>query len=188
MTSLWTRGGLTWKELAVRLWRQIYEDELLGRCAELAYFFLFSAFPLLMFLTTLLGYLAGACTAVRWNLFEYLARISPSQDVTALLTGTLNEITVARSGLKLYLSLFAAIWIASNGMIAVGRTLNIACGLKETRRWWKRRIVAVVLTVTFSILIISALVVLFLGGTIGENLASRLGIGPLFALAWRVFQ
>ncbi|MFP5284605.1 MAG: YihY/virulence factor BrkB family protein [Thermoanaerobaculia bacterium] len=186
MTSLWTRGGLTWKELGVRLWRQIFEDELLGRCAELAYFFLFSAFPLLLFLTTLLGYLAGASTALRWNLFEYLARISPSQDVTSLLTGTLEEITVARSGWKLYLSLFAAIWIASNGMIAVGRTLNIACGLKETRRWWKRRIISVVLTIVFAALIISALGAIFYGGAIAGLLAEYLG--PFVAVAWHVMR
>jgi len=186
MTSLWTRGGLTWKELGVRLWRQIFEDELLGRCAELAYFFLFSAFPLLLFLTTLLGYVAGASTALRANLFEYLARISPSQDVTALLTNTLNEITVARSGWKLYLSLFAAVWLASNAMIAVGRTLNIACGLKETRRWWKRRIISVVLTIVFSALIVSALGAIFYGGAIAGLLAEYLG--PFVAVAWHVMR
>jgi membrane protein len=186
MTSLWTRGGLTWKELGVRLWRQIYEDELLGRCAELAYFFLFSAFPLLLFLTTLLGYLAGASAALRWNLFWYLARISPSRDVTALLTQTLNEVTVAKSGWKLYLSLFAAIWIASNAMIAVGRTLNIACGLKETRRWWKRRIISVLLTIVFAALIISALGAIFYGGTIAGLLAEYLG--PFVAVAWHVMR
>lgn len=186
MTSLWTRGGLTWKELGVRLWRQIFEDELLGRCAELAYFFLFSAFPLLLFLTTLLGYVAGASAALRSSLFEYLARISPSQDVTALLTNTLNEITVARSGWKLYLSLFAAIWIASNGMIAVGRTLNIACSLKETRRWWKRRIISIVLTIVFAALIVSALGVIFYGGAIAGLLAEYLG--PFVAVAWHVMR
>lgn len=188
MTSLWTRGGLPLKELARRIFYQIYEDEIFGRCAELAYFFLFSVFPLLLFLTTLLGYVAKASAAARWNLFTYLARISPSGEITALLSNTLHEIAEGRGGAKLWLSLIVAIWVASNGMIAVSRTLNIACGLKETRRWWKRRIIAVVLTVTFAILIISALVVLFLGGTIGENVASRLGIGPLFALVWRVFQ
>jgi len=186
MTSLWTRGGLTWKELGVRLWRQIYEDELLGRCAELAYFFLFSAFPLLLFLTTLLGYLAGASAALRWNLSWYLARISPSQDVTELLTQTLQEVTVAKSGWKLYLSLFAAIWIASNGMIAVGRTLNIACGLKETRRWWKRRIISVVLTIVFAALIISALGAIFYGGAIANLLAEYLG--PFVAVTWHVMR
>ncbi len=186
MTSLWTRGGLTWKELGVRLWRQVWEDELLGRSAELSYFFLFSVFPLMLFLTTLLGYLAGASTALRWNLFWYIARVSPSQDVTALLTNTLNEVTVARSGFKLYLSLFAAVWIASNGMIAVGRTLNTACGLKETRRWWKRRIISIVLTVVFSILIICALAVIFYGGAIAGFLAGSLG--TFFAVAWHVMK
>lgn len=186
MTSLWTRGGLTWKELGVRLWRQIFEDELLGRCAELAYFFLFSAFPLLLFLTTLLGYVAGASTALRWNLFWYIARISPSEDVTTLLSNTLREITVARSGWKLYLSLFAAIWIASNAMIAVGRTLNTACGLKETRRWWRRRIISVVLTVVFSALIVSALGAIFYGGAIAGLLAEYLG--PFVAVAWQVVR
>lgn len=186
MTSLWTRGGMTWKELGVRLWRQIFEDELLGRCAELAYFFLFAAFPLLVFLTTLLGYLAGTSAALRWNLFWYLARISPSQDVTALLRDTLNEITLARSGWKLYLSLFAAVWIASNAMIAVGRTLNIACGLKETRRWWKRRIISVALTVVFAVLIICALGVIFYGGAIAGLLAEWLG--PFIAMIWQVVR
>jgi membrane protein len=186
MTSLWTRAGLTWRELGVRLWRQIYEDELLGRSAELAYFFLFSAFPLLLFLTTLLGYLAGASAALRWNLSWYLAKISPSQEVTTLLNGTLNEITVAKSGFKLYASLFAAIWIASNGMIAVGRTLNIACGLKETRRWWKRRIIAVILTITFAALIICALAVIFYGGAIADLLAEI--AGPFVAVVWHLLK
>jgi membrane protein len=186
MTSLWTRAGLTWRELGVRLWRQVYEDELFGRSAELAYFFLFSAFPLLLFLTTLLGYLAGASVALRWNLSWYLAQISPSQEVTALLNNTLNEVTVARSGFKLYASLFAAIWIASNGMIAVGRTLNIACGLKETRRWWKRRIIAVVLTVTFAALIVCALAVIFYGGEIADLLAEI--AGPFVAVAWHMLK
>lgn len=186
MISLWTRAGLTWKELGVRLWRQIYQDELLGRSAELAYFFLFSAFPLLLFLTTLLGYMAGASASLRFNLLWYLAKISPSPEVTSLLTGTLTEITVARSGVKLYASLFAALWIASNGMIAVGRTLNIACGLKETRRWWKRRIISVVLTIMFAVLIISALTVIFYGGAIADLLAEY--VGPFFAVVWHFLK
>jgi membrane protein len=186
MTSLWTRAGLTWKELGVRLWRQIYLDELLGRSAELAYFFLFSAFPLLVFLTTLLGYMAGASASLRFNLLWYLAKISPSPEITSLLTGTLNEITVVRSGFKLYASLFAALWIASNGMIAVGRALNIACGLKETRRWWQRRIISVVLTIMFAVLIISALTVIFYGGAIADLLAEY--VGPFFAVAWHFLK
>src|SRR3954462_4251157 len=186
MISLWTRAGLTWRQLGVRLLRQIYEDELLGRCAELAYFFLFSVFPLLLFLTTLLGYLAEANPAVRGNIFTYLGRVSPSGDVTDLLRKTLIEIQTARTGTKLYLSLAAAIWVSSNGMLAVSRALNTACGLKESRPWWRRRILAILLTLTFAVLAVAALAMIFYGREIGEAIADRLGGGVLFSALWHV--
>lgn len=187
-TALWTRAGLTWRQFLLRLLRQIWEDEVLGRCAELAYVFLFSIFPLLLFLTTLLAYLAEVNPALRFTLFAYLARVSPSSDVTELLYGTLREIAAARTGTKLYLSLLTAVWVASNGMLAVGRTLNTAMGLKETRRWWRRRLIAIALTLTFSVLIVCALVLIFYGATIGETIAARLGIGWVFAMAWHFCQ
>jgi membrane protein len=184
--TLWTRAGLGWRELGVRLWRQVYEDELLARCAELAYFFLFSVFPLMLFLTTLLGY-ADAYTGMRADLFRLLARFTPSKDVTTLLHGTLDEITRARNSAKLSLSLVAALWVASNGMLAVARTLNHAYGLKETRRWWWRRLVALALTLAFSLLVVIALTMIFSGGSVGEALASRVGFGVAFYVAWHVF-
>jgi membrane protein len=188
MMSLWTRGGLPWKDLVRRIFLQIYEDQVLGHCAELAYYFLFSLFPLLLFLTTLLGYLAEANAELRVNLFSYLARVSPSQDIVNLLAGTLGEITKGKGGAKLSIGFLAAIWAASNGMLAIGNTLNSACGLKETRPWWKRRIGAVVLTITFAVLLISALAMMILGGTIGETLATRVGLGTVFAVLWRIVQ
>jgi len=188
MLTLWTRAGLTWRELGLRLWRQIWEDEVLGRCAELGYFFLFSVFPLLLFLTTLLGYLAGASAQLRWNLFWYIARLSPSQEVTALLADTLNEITVARSGAKLYISLAAAIWVASNGMLAVGRTLNTAYGFRETRRVWIRRPLAMALTAMFAALVAGALVLVFYGGVIADALATRVVFGPFLLVAWHLLR
>jgi membrane protein len=187
MATLWTRAGLTWKELAVRLGREIYEDELLGRCAELAYFFLFSVFPLLLFMTTLLGYLAEANPRLQQSLLHYVARVSPSHDVTALLNQTLVEIRSGRTGIKLYLSLAVAVWVASNGMLAVSRTLNTTWGFRESRPWWWRRIVAVLLTLTFAALIVGALLLLFLGRAVGEAVADRLGVGIAFATVWHFF-
>jgi membrane protein len=188
MMSLWTRGGLTLKDLVRRIFLQIYEDQILGHCAELAYYFLFSLFPLLLFLTTLLGYLAEANAELRVNLFTYLARISPSQEIVNLLASTLGEITQGKGGAKLSIGFLVAIWASSNGMLAIGNTLNIACGLKESRPWWKRRIGAIVLTITFAGLLISALAMMILGGAIGEALAQRVGLGTLFAVLWRILQ
>jgi len=186
--SLWTRAGLSWRDLLLRIYRQIFEDSVLGHCAELAYYFLFSIFPLLLFLTTLLGYLAQASDEVRVNLFTYIALVSPSADVTSLLSSTLAEIAAGRGKTKLSLGLLGALWVASNGMGAVGGTLNSAYGFRETRRWWRRRLVALLLTVVFAVLLVSALVVMIAGGTIGEALARRVGLWPAYAALWRFLQ
>lgn len=179
---------MSWRDFGMRLWRQIWEDDVLGRCAELGYFFLFSIFPLLFFLTTLLGYLAGASAQLRWNLFWYIARLSPNEDVTALLANTLNEITVGRSGVKLYASLAAALWVASSGMLAAGRALNAAYGLRETRRVWIRRPLCLALTIAFAGLVAGALVLIFYGGRIADALAARIVLGPWLIVLWNLFR
>jgi membrane protein len=95
---------------------------------------------------------------------------------------------MGRGGAKLSLSLLIALWVASNGMIAVSRTLNTACGLRETRRWWRRRLIAMALTIAFAVLIICALVLIFYGAASADRLADRFGLGPYLPLLWRVFR
>jgi len=188
MGGLWHLGGLTWRKLAVRVLRQSMRDELIGRAAELAYFFLFATFPLLLFFTTLVGVIARGSFEVRSELFQWIGTVSPSANVTELLRNTLNDVTQASGGGKLSFGLVAAVWIASNGMIAVGRTLNTACGLKETRPWWMRRGVAVALVAAFAVLAALALAGIFFGTEIAEVLADALGMGGGFAWIWRVTQ
>jgi len=185
---MWRRGGLTWWKLAVRVWRTFWAGQLAGRCAELAYYFLFSVFPLLLFLTTLIGYLAGPESKLRVLLFRYLARFSPSTEVTELLRGTLDQVIAGRGGARLSLALLVALWVASTGMLAVGRTLNSAFEIEETRPWWKRRLEAVALTVGFNVLIVCALTVILYGHHIGEAIADSLGLGSAFVVAWHVVR
>jgi membrane protein len=184
--SPWELGGLTWWQLLRRVWVRFWEDQLPGRCAELAYYFLFSVFPLLLFLTTLLGYLAGPDTRLRIILFHWLDRLAPSPDVTRLLTVTLDQITRDHGGARLSLSLLVAVWVASTGMLAVARTLNKACALEETRPWWKRRLVAVGLTIGFAVLIICALAAILYGHLVSAELGDSVGFGPLFVSLWHL--
>jgi membrane protein len=73
-------------------------------------------------------------------------------------------------------------------MIVVGRTLNQACGLRETRPWWNRRLTAIVLTFAFSALVVAALVLILYGNAIGGSLAARVGLGWVFQLLWNLLQ
>jgi membrane protein len=188
MWAMWRRGGFGWWRLLVRVWREMRSAQLSGRCAELAYYFLLSLLPLLLFLTTLLGYLAGPDSKLHHVLFLYLGRVSPSSEVTAMLQNALNQVVAGRGGAKLSLSLLAALWVASDGMLAAGRTLNSVGGLEERRPWWQRRLVAVGLTIGFAAIVVCALTVLFLGHSTGVALANSFGNRPTFLGAWHVLR
>jgi membrane protein len=106
----------------------------------------------------------------------------------ALVDSTKWEITNASGAGKLSFGLLAALWAASNGMSAITQTLNAAYNLKETRPWWKQRAVAIFLTVTLSLLTISALLLVVAGGKIANRLASVYGFQSAFTIAWNLAQ
>ena len=135
-------SGSSWAALAKRIFTRIKVHDLLGRAAQLSYYFLLALFPLLLFLVTLLGYFAEVGSQLRNSLLEYLATIMPHSAVT-LVQSTLEEITRSRGGGKLSFGLLAALWAASSGMGAIGETLNVAYDVKETRAWWKVRMISV---------------------------------------------
>lgn len=170
-----------------RLYTRINEHALLGRSAQLSYYFLLALFPLLVFLVTLLGYFAQEGSQLRNSLLTYLGTVMPYSAIT-LVHATLDEISAARGGGRLWFSLLAALWVASSGMGAISDTLNVAYNAKETRPWWRVRLLSIALTVGLTILIIATLSLVFYGGKIGDTIAARLGYSALFGVVWHVVQ
>jgi len=176
-----------WQAFVGRLWKRINEHEIPGRAAQLSYYFLLALFPLLLFLVTLLGYFAETGSQLRNTLLAYLATVMPGSAVQ-LVRSTLDEISSARGGGKLSFGLLAALWAGSTGMVAISDTLNVAYHVKETRSWWKVRLVSLLLTVALSGLILVALTLIFYGGKIANAFAARLGFNEVFKLLWTILQ
>jgi membrane protein len=187
MASLWKFGGLSLVELSKRVWREMQQDNVFGRAAELSYYFLLALFPFLIFLTSIIGMVLGSGTGTRHQLFDYLGRIMPPS-AFQLIDATMREVSAASTGGKLSFGLLAALWAASNGMGAITEALNVAYNMTETRPWWKQRLTAIGLTMALSVLIISALVLVVGGGRIAEWLASVYGFGPTFPIIWKIVQ
>jgi Predicted membrane protein len=187
VASLWTFGGLRLGDLLKRVWAEIQEDDVFGRAAQLAYYFLLALFPLLFFLTSVIGVLLGSGTGLRHSLFSYLSKVLPGSAFTVVDT-TMYEVSTASSGGKITFGILAALWAASNGMGAITEALNVAYDVKESRPWWKQRLVAIKLTVMLSVLIISALILLLYGGQIADWLARVFGLGGAFSIAWKIIQ
>lgn len=177
--------GRSFGVIAREVWRELDEDEIVDRAAALSYYFLFALFPTLLFLAALLGLLPTA--ALLDQLIDYMARVLPS-DAFSIMARTLEEILRGARGSLLSLGAVAALWAASNGMGSIINALNAAYDVRDNRSWWKRRLVALGLTIVFSGFTLTALVLLVVGPRLAEKLAGMIGLGTAFTTIWTLVR
>lgn len=173
------------REVASRVWNKLFADEVFGRAAQLAYYWFFSLFPLLIFLATLLAFLPMSENIDQW--LGALANVLPPE-AFRVIRGTLNQIVQQQRHGLLSFSIFATVWAMSSGMEAVMGSLNRAFNVTTTRPWWKDRMLAILLTLGLSIFIIGALTLIFFGGTISEQIARIFGFSHTFQTIWSLAQ
>lgn len=187
LASIWALGGLTWKQLARNVWKEMNDDNVFGRASELAYNFLLSIFPLFLFLLALFGIFASHGTQLRANLFFYLSQALPPA-AFQIISQTIEEVTKNTGGGKLTFGLALALWSASGGMTTMISVLNEAYGVRESRSWLRVHLVAVGLTAAISVLVVSALLLILLGGWLAPLIGAKLGMGALFVVGWKIVQ
>jgi membrane protein len=187
LTRGWKISGWRWKTFIKHLWRKLNTDDVVNRAAILSFYFLLALFPLLLFLTALLGYFVDAGTELRRNLLTYLGGIVPVS-ASDFINTTVDEISQNSSGGKLWFGLLTSLWFASSGMGAIIEALNVAYDVKETRAWWRRSLLAILLTIALAALIITALALMFYGSQIAEGIANRYGFGAAFIAAWTIVR
>jgi membrane protein len=176
-------AGLTFKELLLRTWRDINTDNVYGASAQLAYYFLLALFPMLIFLTSLVGFLPEA----QQSIFNMVGKIFPTQTMN-IITETMQDIVINRSGKLLSFGILGTIWAASGGVEALMGTLNLAYHVKEWRSFWKVRLIAIGLTIMLSFMIIGGTVLIMFVDKFSVWMATLLGLGRSFALFWAVAE
>ncbi|HEX4955359.1 MAG TPA: YihY/virulence factor BrkB family protein [Thermoanaerobaculia bacterium] len=186
--NLWTRAGLSWWELLRRISREVGADQVFGRAAELAFYFLFGLFPLLLFLTSVFAHVMGERADLRADLFAYLERVIPGPRALDLVKGTLGGI-IDQRGLHFSVGLVFSLIASAQAMVAVGRVLDATYDVEKRRPFLLAQLIGVALTLAFSALSFAALVLLFWGGSIARLLAGRLAFGGSYLVeAWSWLQ
>jgi membrane protein len=187
MRWVWHLGGLSPTELARVVWHEIGKDDVLGRAAQLSFYFLLALFPLLIFLSAVLGLVFAGNADLYHDLLSHLRTVMPHSAYT-LVRATLDEITIDGGRGKLSLGLLATLWTASSGMEAMINGLNAAYDVTEMRPWWRRRFVAMNLTVLLAVMSSVALLVGVFGGRIGSLIAEQVGYGDAYRRWWVTAQ
>ena len=170
-------GGLTLKQLTLKVWQETNEDNVFGGAAELAYYFLLALFPMLIFLTSLVGFLPG----LQENILNAIAKVAPA-DAMRLVEETLTDVISHRSGGLLSFGVLGTLWAASSGVTSLMGTLNVAYEAQEKRSFWKVRLVAIAMTVSLALLVIGGAALIMFGHKLSDWLSEMLGFGTAIAI------
>ncbi|HXP09890.1 MAG TPA: YihY/virulence factor BrkB family protein [Acidobacteriaceae bacterium] len=168
LKSLWDLQGVPFKVIVKNTWDSMFDDNLLGRSAELGFYFLFALFPTLLTACAVLGLAARSAAHIYEHMLEYLSIVVPPSALGIVLEA-FNQTAAAASTGKITFGLVAALWSASVGFSAIQGTLNVVYRVKETRPYWRARLSAIGVTFLLSIVISLTLASLLVG-----DLVSRL--------------
>lgn len=160
----------------------INEADVIGLSAQLAYFFLLSVFPFLLFLVTLLGFFPIDDRAF----IEYIAAYLPN-DVVSMIESNLNNILNNRSGSLLSVSIVGTLWSASNGFNAITKSFNKAYRVDENRSFILNRLIAIGLMIGLILMIAVALLLSVFGKVIGEQIFAFIGLDE-YLNAWNIIR
>src|SRR5581483_774721 len=187
LSSIWRLGGLTFGQLAKRVYDGISDNNLLGSAAALAYNFVLALFPLLIFLLSVLGLFASRGTALREQLVSYFSSVLPPAAATVI-NHTLNEVMRNASNGKVTFGIVLTIWFASGGMTSMISALNGVYEVRESRFFIKVRVIAFMLTVAISVLVVLALLAVLTGGRVVNVIGNYYGLRDAAILIWKVGQ
>ena len=152
----------------------------MGLSQQIAYSSLLAFFPAVAFVVGALGL---------FHLFDDVKRlldpIAPN-GVIDFITSLQSDSQGGTSAAAFALGLLGAVWAASGAMTSVIKAVNRAYERPETRPFWKVRGVAILLVVSSGITTAGIFLLIVVGGSLGDAIAKRAGLGGAFQWAWGI--
>jgi len=175
----------SWAELIKGTVKESIQDDIAGIGAQLAYYFFLSLFPALLFLVAL----ASFFPLYNFNdeLMQMLGPIAP-REVLTLLQDQLTSLSNKGNGGLLSLGLLMALWSSSAAMVSIIDAMNRAYDIEDSRPWWKRRLIAIALTVGLAMFILTSFALVVAGPWFADFLGRTFGLAPIFTWSWKILQ
>ncbi len=136
---------------------EVQQQRLLNRASSLAFNFMLAFFPATIFLFTLIPYIP--IKNFQAELLYITETILPKNAYNAF-QATLVDIVVRQNGKLLSLGFVSALYFATNGVTNLMQAFNRSSLIVEKRSWWKRRGIALTLTVVISIMLLISLTIM----------------------------
>ena len=154
------------KRSAAEFFRELFhsfsDDDILGRSAQLAYYFFFAIFPGFIFVSAIASIFSRG-SGFRESLLHHMATMLPP-DAFKIIQNSFT--TMGHNTGRLTFGIIVALWSATAGMSAACDTLNAVHDIKEGRPYWKVQLTAIGLTIVTTILVLCGIGVFFVGDTL----------------------
>ncbi len=156
--------------------------DLLGLAGQLAYFFLLSFFPFLIFLVSLTGLVIGNPEAGLKSLVEALTGFLPAE-AQMLMVEYIDRTLRTASTSALVVGILGALWLGQAASISITKAANLSYRLEESRPFWRLRSACLVITLGFTLLIAALTLAVF---KVGVYTAWIAGLLEATVSAWAV--
>ncbi len=169
--------------------KEVEEDHVMAFAGNLTYKALFAIFPFFTFLLSLLG-LFNATKLVN-TMLDKLSGVLP-QSATEFIEEQLVPITESQADSAFtfgaIVSILLALWGVSGAFRSVMEAMNVMYAVDEDRPFWKKYGISIFISLAVIILMLTALVLVVFGSTIGGGLAEVIGLGSVFQTVWSIVQ
>lgn len=150
---------------------RIGKDDASGLAAQLAYYFMLSLFPMLIFILSLVPLFKLDTQAI----ISQIESNAPA-DASSIITSIIKDVMGNASGGLLSIGLILALWTASNGMTALMNSFNVAYDVEDSRNFFTSKALSIFFTILIGITLPLTMVLFTFGEQIGNLLFGPLGL------------
>jgi len=153
-------GGLSLREVAVRTWDRFNDHEIFTRAAAITFYAIAALVPFLALVITLTAYLLPppvrqevSGTTRPAGPMDELLKILPT-DAASVVTREIERLQDGPPTGLVSFGLVATLWLSSSLFVAIMDAMNRTLGVRETRPWWKQRVVSVLMALSQAAILI----------------------------------
>lgn len=152
--------GLSLYDVTYFFFKGIYEGAITTRAGSISFSFFMALFPGIIFLFTLIPYVAGP--GMQADIFALLKSVLPPTSYE-LAESTIVDIVSIKRGDLLWITLISTLIFSTNGTLSLITNFSSSFHKIEYKSFWQQYLSAIVLTVALSILLLVSLTLVSLG-------------------------
>ncbi len=164
---------------------EIQQRTLLNRASALAFNFMLAFFPATIFLFTLIPYIP--IKGFQGELLSVLSTLLPYNAYMAF-QATIEDIVKHHNGSLLSVGFVSALYFATNGITNLMQAFNRSSLIVEKRSWFKRRRIALALTLVISVALLVAITIMTGGEFVISFLQAHIGEKSHFWIYMLIFS